>query len=772
MLPNALSCFRFAGFLVPLVALGVSLNLASNIELAAQEMQQRPKVAVAKPFGELHLIDEIDTSKIAPVGQSPAETSRVETILGKECRVLPKTEGEASYMTYRIGKLKLLEPGLTYVLEIEFPEDAPRSWIIMNAGNETSSGFHTGSTFGDALYPKYVNNLNESLDIPLSGEYRTWTSFFHLHDRTPRGQFIRGDNKPREDTPEDGFTVTIAQFSKRNIPFSQGAAVSRIRLLAVPDPERLEARYRLPKGLPHRHLFWREEMSDGVVAGNESRRGVTDRLAWWRFKRDQMKFLGFNTFSKDLLEFGAVQHWDTTPHGGNDWAYFNSEQKDLWSQIVTVMGDAGLNVLPYYEYSGSKGAKGLGNQRLAKPLTRDDAYSHIKWIETSNADITDPKTYQDLQKMLDLTIVRHQNKANFVGAWLRSRGQMPMGFADATRERFAKEANGGVAVSRQELIDDPTLLKRYKLWWNGKRREFLMAMRDYLRSQGVADAQMLFTAEPAESGVPFPSWEKLVVADDPERLTPIQNLVADKPIVPTTVDEIRTSHRYLHALLAEPLNWGGWELNHRDPPSDPASYSEVDGVMMTHAFNRLYTVADSETLNAFRSETGLALIRHYTLNEDMMFDKNDAPLLGYFVADVERAGPFCMMAEAYAMANGDPTHLGYLSGNNFSRGFPQYVREFNSAFLSLPALPSTRLTDSSAHPGVVVRAIETDGQGVYLAVISLSKTALSNVQIRLPRAGKVVDATTGETLPRSGDSVGLSMFPFQLRALHLHGSSE
>ena len=31
-------------------------------------------------------------------------------------------------------------------------------------------------------------------------------------------------------------------------------------------------------------------------------------------------------------------------------------------------------------------------QRRAKPLTRDDAFSHIKWIESANADVTDPST--------------------------------------------------------------------------------------------------------------------------------------------------------------------------------------------------------------------------------------------------------------------------------------------------------------------------------------------------------------------------------------------
>lgn len=737
------------------------------LEKAREEMRKRPLVEVGEPFGKLYLIDEIDTSKVEPLEQYPADISKIETILGKPCRVLPKTSKHSTYMTYRIGKLKLLEPGMTYLLEIEYPEDAPRSWIVMNAGNESSLGFHTGSTFGDALHPKYVNNLNESIHLPLSGRYETWTSLFQLHDRTPEIKFIRGDNEPRTQLPEDGFTVTIAQFSDENVPLSHGAAVSRIRLLAIPNPDELDLSYRLPADLPHRHLFWREEMSDGVLAGDESRRGVTNMIDWWKFKRNRMTFLGFNTFCKDLLEFGSVQHWDTTPHGGNDWAYFSYQHKDLWPQIVSLMGEAGFNILPYYEYSGSKGANGLGNERLAKPLTRDDAYSHTSWIESSNADLTDPRTYDDFRKMLDITIVRQQDKANFVGAWLRSRGSIPMSFADTTLERFVQETNRSQSITRQDLIDDEQLLAQYKAWWNGKRHEFLTAMAQYLREQGIEDAAMLFTAEPAETGTSFPTWDRIVVADDPKRLDEFKDAIADKQLAPTSLESVVASHRYQDALKAEALNWGGWELNHRDPPSDPATYRDSDSVMLTHPFNRLYSVSDPASFDDFRNDAGLAMIRHFALNEDMIYDEADKPLLGYFVVDMERAGPYCMMSEAVAMAKGDPTSIGYLPGNNFNRGFPKYVRRFNAAFLSLPALPSEIVPNAASDESVVVREIKTDGEGTYLAVVCLASNGVENVTIQLPSNGQLTNAPTGEKLDVQEGAINISMYPFEMRAFHI-----
>lgn len=742
------------------------------MQQAREELARRPWLDLP-PFGRVQLVDEVECGAVEPGHQfreSPAGVSRVETILGRPCRVLRAVEGEAGFMAFRLGRWKLLKPGAAYVLAVDYPEDAPRSVIVMNGGNETSRGFHTGTTLGDALHSKYVNSNPESLRAPLSGRHETWTLGFNLHDRFPDLAFIRGA-KERKLTAEDGFDVVIAQFSRGNDPTSAGAAVSRLRLFEVADEAALAQTLRLPPApLPRRQIFWREEMADGVIEGEkESERGVKNRLDWYRYKANQMRFLGINTYSKDLLEFGACQHWDPTPHGGNDWVHFAGSKKDLWGEIVALMGERGFGVLPYYEYAGSKGYKSLGYQRRCKPLTRDDAYTHISWVESANADITDPETFADFKKMLDLTVVRLKDKARFEGIWLRPRWQLPMSFADATRQRFAAEANGGKAVSRAELIADKALLKRYEDWWFGKRREFLVAMRDYLRGQGLPEAMVLFTAEAGEPGPHFATWEKRVVTDDVESwsrtLAGPEHRRDNKPVVPLTVERVVRDDLYLDALQAPPLNWGNWEVHHANPPADPARYRDTPGVLMTHGFNRSYTVASPRTFETFRGPGGLVLVRHYSLNENMAFDQADKEKLGYFVADVERAGPACMMAEALAVANGDPTLLGYLMGNNYGRGFPQYVREFNANFLALPALPCERLKDACADREVVVRVIRTPAHGTYFAVVNTGFDRKSRVSIALPTAAPVKEAVTDRSVRVQGQQVELDLHPFQLMTL-------
>ena len=746
------------------------------LQQAHAEALKRP-ITEIEPFGRLSVVDEVacaDADAGHGFADSPVGASRVETLLGSPCRVLRPVANESSYITYRIGQHKLLRAGAAYVLAVEYPEDAPRSMVVVNTGDETSRGFHTGSTVGDALHPKYVNNFCESLDMPLSGRYETWTLLLRLHNHFPERGLPRGGGT-RAQKPEDGFDVTVCQFSAPNDPTSAGLAVRRIRLYEVVDPDKLVQPVHLPPAeLPHRRLCWREEMADGVLGGSKKGEdsGLDDPLDWYRHKADLMRFLGMNTYTKDLLEFGACQHWDSSPYGGNKWVYFNAAQAPLWGRIVALMGSYGFEVLPYYEYSGSKGQEGLGNERRAKPLTRDDAFTHIKWVEASNADLTDPDTYADFKKMLDLTVVRLADKAHFAGIWIRPRSQLPVGFGDATRKRFATEANGGQAVTRAQLQSDKALYGRYLDWWGLKRRDFLVAMRDYLRANGVPKACVLFTGCPSEPGAGFADFTPRFVTDHPERWRATFALPADaapdaKPTTLLTPAEVASRDLYLDGLLAPGLNWGNWEWQHAHPADDPHHYIQTDGVLLTHAINRLYTVNSPKTFDTYRTVSGLAVVRHDSLNENMMFDAADKPKLGYFIADMERAGPACMMAEAVAMANGDPDLIGYLVGSNFGRGFPKYVRDFNANFLALPALPSTRLAGASSDPDVVVRTIATPGHGTYVAVVNTAAVPKHGVTMALKAAGTLQTLAEGATVCVQGSTATLDLRPYQLVSMKL-----
>ncbi len=501
------------------------------------------------------------------------------------------------------------------------------------------------------------------------------------------------------------------------------------------------------------------------------------------YKAKLMKFLGMNTYAKDLLEFGANQGWDSEIYGGNDWVH-QSRNPQRWSNMLEMIGRYDFYVLPMYEYCGSKGDRGLGYQIRARPLRRDpyagglqgdntpcDGYTHIWWAERCNVDAADPDTLEDLRKILDATIVRHKDRVPFLGAWMRVRpSSIPVSFSDFSLEMFTNEITPqSMPVTRRMLIDDSALYDRYIEWWLGKRRALLWGARDFLRESLGDEALLLFTAYSEEPGPGVPDG---VVTDD---LATWSELGRSARVW----DEVGQNGGYLDAALAPNFNWADYTCNdpekqlyeweHSSPRPDPANARDMDGFLFTYPFSRLYTTSEPAGFDAFRGPAGVAMLRHYSLNENTMSvareGANPESLLGYFAHDLDRAGPYSMLAEARALAYGDPRYIGYLASNRYNRGFPEYVRAFNSAFLSLPAVPSMLWSDASSATEVVVRAYSTDSHGTYLAVVNTGLNSVDEVTITVPNNSRVTDAVTGSELLAMGSSLNLNLYPGEVRAL-------
>ena len=752
--------------------------------------QERPMVDAGEPFGMLPLVDEViigESEATHGFVESAEGISEIQDVLGTQTRVIPNV-GDARFFGYRLGVGKGLEAGQAYVLSVDYPEDVARTVYVVNRGGEYARGFATGAALGDTLRG-YTANNPESMAYPLAGEHRAWKTLFFLHENYAAQTLQPSGPMVRPEGPGDGFMVYIAQPGRwsrdngpqRQAPNSAGAAVSRIRLFAVPDPDALSAPVNYPPDdLPRRHLFWREEMSDGAIHQRNNQTAVANEIDWFEHKARLMKFLGMNTYSKDLLEFSANQGWDSSIHGGNDWVHF-SDNNNRWSDILEMLGRYDFYVLPMYEYAGSKGDNGLGYETRARPLRRDgyssglrgetdapcDGYTHIWWAERANVDVADPDTAEDLRKILDATILRHKDRVKFLGAWLRTRvSDIPVSFSDFSVNLFNEETAPPTPVTRQMMIEDEAVLETYTRWWFDKRRAFLGGAREVLREALGDDALLLFTAYNAEPGPGVPGG---VVTDDVPTWSELVGTV-------TAWSDIGTGGAYANAALAPRGSWADnscnepakqmFEWEHSLPRPDPANAKDMEGFLFTYPFNRLYTTSDPANFETFRGPAGVAMIRHYALNENVMdLPAGGGSLLGYFVTDVDRAGPYSMLAEARALAYGDPRYIGYLSSQRYNRGFPQYVRRFNSAFLALPAVPSEIWADAASNDAVVVRAYETAAHGTYLAVVNTGFDAVDEVIVTLPEAGTVTDAVNPEALNAQGETFSLSLYPGEVRAL-------
>ncbi|QEH36716.1 hypothetical protein OJF2_53010 [Aquisphaera giovannonii] len=744
------------------------------------------------------LIEEIDAAAIAPIHQYPEAASRVTSLLGRPARVLDAGDSPKT-MAWVIGKGKNLRPGSPYVLEVEYPDDVPRTIFVANRGADLVRGFATGAAIGDARQ-QYVQPSVESVGYPQSGTWQTYRTIFFLHDRF-QGLYAQRDAKPggRPFTPADGFHVVVFQAKRLNDPPSRGAAVGKIRLRAIPNVAALYPEVEpLPEGLPKRRIFFREEMADEAISARVANdRGVADPLNWLLYKARMSRVLAINTFAKDLLEFGHNQGWK-----GGDPDWINDAQPpmtDLWDRAASRLAGEGLDLLPYFEYKGAIGRKeatppSLGWQRRAEKLYHNlpnARYTPVWWTEDHNADLTDPATLDDVRRVVDRTILAHKGRATFAGAWFRVRdNHLPISFSEAAVERFRAAHHGdslAATASRRTLIasyeSDRKLYDRYVGWWLGERRRFFEAIADHL-AKGLGDDSVRVWFTPWTS-------EQIPMLRDPgsgPNGHPVQVTTDDVPwwdafartqpdsgwfrwaLSPTSFDRVVAEKTYAYslsfreAISPAPDRTEGY---HSAPGADPIHYRDSSRVMLTFPMARLFTVADPELLTSYRTRSGLTAIRHYTLNEDD-HDRAKGPSnlpfdgqVGYASVDVDRAGPFVRLLEARAVAAADPTYLGSLCASSFSTGFPGRVQRFNAAFLSVPALPSTLLKGACQDPAVVVRHIPTAGHGTYYLVVNTAMKPARDLSILLPARGQVRDLVEHRDL--AAKSLRLTLEPGELR---------
>lgn len=740
---------------------------------------------IGAPFGMLPLVDEVVTGNAADphtLFEDPVGGSQISTVLGKSARTMTM-DTNAKIFGYKIGAGKGLVAGQAYVLVVEYPEEAGRQLVVVNRGAEQVRTYATGQTIGDAR-ESYTYPAPESLKYPLSGKWESIRSFFYLHEHFQGVKAARDSSAIVMDgTPADGFWVIIGQFRKKDSPFDAGAAVARIRLFSVPDPSKLDVAIHFPPSdLPRRHISWREEMADGIIGSSDpAKRAFAKSADWYDAKMKLARFLGVNTFTKDLLEFGYNQNWDTTPGGGNAWMNAGPEPM-LWEQILNLAAKHNMDVLPYYEYAGAKGGgtasvKSYGYQRHCRPLgdRPNDAFSDVGWSEDACIDVSDPAALDDVKKVLDATILRFKATVPFVGAWFRTRStNWPISFADETLARYGA-ANGNVTPTRAQLQTDSALLAKYYTWWFGQRRAYLIAIRDYLRQNGLPDSAVLFTSY-IEEALHVPTLADWAVPTDD--MTAVGQVNMNDPwkwrFPPTDWMPYVTAQKYtemiqrMTPLTSAQLAAHAAENDHSAPPADPKSYVDVDDVYMAMPFSRQFTVSSAAQFDQFRAKSGLAIVRHFTLNEEdgQNAAASDGPMskkLGYFITDVDRAGAYSMLAEARAVAYGDPRFINYLSSSDFSRGFPEYTRAFNAAYLALPALPSTVVASAANDAEVIVRETKT-AHGTFYAVVNIGLGSKADIKLTLPATGQVYDLSTGNVLDRAS---GLAFYPGQLYALEV-----
>ena len=734
-------------------------------------------------FGSVTLVDSIDCAKsraqdeIHQFRDYPVGRSYVTNILGSLTRVMhhvtkeetSKGERSGAYVSWRVGKGKGLVPNDPYLLVVDYPDDAPRTVTLFDFAMGARHGYHTGFTVGVSMAPQVsVSPCKESLAIPFSREWKQLVEVVFPFEKST--QYNGGSRIPLS---TEGFDVSFVLVSQDQATDSVGLAVRSVKLYRIDDYDAAKPEIHYPAGdAPRRHVTSREEMGDG-----DGLSSFTTPSDWYVGKARLMTMLAMDTWSKDLLEFGYLQTW-----GGNRrWGWGDN----YYGELIDAMTAEGHYLLPIYEYHGSRGdgntswdnGGSLGYDAKYKPWTLESAkneslkykFSGQSYVYNCMADMTLPQTLEDLEDLMDRTILRFKNRGNFLGAWIRTRGGMPVSFSDKAIALFNSET--GRSVTRTQLWNngaytDTQLYRAYREWWYGKRRDTLVALQAYMEAGGLADAKLFYHSTAGEDGVEV--GQGVIESNDADTLYNGQTWRQMTGKDGTTSLSAMAA-KYWTGLGNDGSNWGDVEACHATPHADPEHYAALDNVALSYPFNCVHTVAGSQADANFRNASGdLVMARHYSLDEfcanDYNLDEDHRAIAGYYTSDMDHAGRAVMCAEVMAMAVNDPTILGYLFGSNLDRLDAPVVREFNQNFLSLPATASTVLLGGTCNDDVTVRRWTTSA-GNYWAVINVTARPVSgqwNLQTSKTRVWRTVDWRE-ETV--SGGKVSLTLQPYQMVCL-------
>ena len=716
-------------------------------------------------YGALTLVDEIDCSLSLAEDpdhrfrEYPSGWSKVETILDVPTRTMAHKSDTCCYVSWRVGEGKGIVPNEPYVLVVDYPDEAPRSVTVFNFGNATRHGYHTGWTAGDSWSPPYVTQSIESWPVPYSQETKQLVQVMVPFEKSK--QYNGSDNRIPMDT--DGFDLNFGIIKAGEAPDSVGLAVSAIRLYKIDSYD--VARPSIPypvEGLPRRIVTSREEMGDG-----DDFAGFKHPQDFYKGRAKMIRLLGMNTCSKDLLEFGYMQNFN----GDDRWGY----AANYWDEIVDNLAEEDVDILPFYEYHGSRGRSGIGYIDSLKPWTLNSAkntdwkylFSNQSYVYNCMIDMTNDEALWDLQKLFQKTIQPYLGRAKFRGMWIRNRGGMPMGFNDGAIERFNQDT--GRNVTRLQIYNSGSyggteLYKAYRAWWYGKRCSVFSRLQGLING-ALPGAKVYYSNTIEEPGEFWANWgnpRPALLGNDADQKYQGKNFNEYTGKNWSTSIGAAAGQYWPNALNADCPTWGNYEVHHSAPADDPHNYTNLNNVALCYPFNTVWTVADRTASARYRNKSGdLPFVRHYSLNENDFRNASNQEICGYYTCDWDHAGRAVMLSELYAMAYDDPTMLAYLFTANLVRNDSTYVREFNLNYLSLPALKGEVLVGGGWPDTFTVRRWVTD-KGTYWAVINCDVRPWSGTVDFRTDADQIWYTVTGQPLPLSGGKAHLELEPFQM----------
>ncbi len=689
-----------------------------------------PETYEDTPYGKLKLIDVIDCSVDPDKDPHPykeggirdgwvgrrayATWKRGITIKEHKGRKYREANNNEHFL-YRVGRGKL-KPHQAYLLRVLYPDNAIRYQAMhIKAGrNYQGTGFRSGAGADDPW-----------VHYPQTGEWQ-WYDHIVMNDWVTYGY-----QGARRVSSENGFWVAFYDVGRCYAAgYDVGPAAAEIRLYEIEQVEQHYPVIRKPDGLPQRIL-----MSDWER--------LPDRVPYDMAR--SAKFLGLNAVGQVFLKWGGGCYFDApaSGYGAPSPSKWNSakhsaepgEPRDnaqVYNEYLAATKKAGMSIIPRMEYGG--GPKLPKEARVVGPDGKIDRCGrYCSW----GANLLHPATWKEMEWLLD-DMIGNKIKENphIIGLLYRMRqDRMKCSYGKRDVELFCKETGRQMPKGDAKAIAQwaaKTMKKEYDLWWQGKHRDFLIRIRDKLKSYRPDLRLFYYNWDPD-------GWNLGGYRNTPKDWSDYYNVNRARDWYQRVVRANQKKYADADYLkMATSFKEVHWNLN-------TSLYKDVKDIHLFAPVHWRYLADNPTYLNYFRTGSGMAMCNMFNYEEKVRTNiQND----NFQTSEMTPAGKdFAMAEEILACFHVDPNVITWTT-YTYGRGFADVHRRFAQAFLALPDMRGKIVSDATApvDDDVRVRTYDTKN-GVYVGVVS-KKMRAADFTVSVPATGTtIVNLVTGTETP-------------------------
>jgi len=663
--------------------------------------------------------------------------SRRTNILNKTGRIVCQDRG---FFGYNIGNK--LKRNMPYLLEIEYPEDVPRTFAFIIGNSTYTPGIHTGYTLGQPE-PRY---FVEQINFPLSKT---------IH----KAKFIvwAGD-----DEVKNGFYVGVADPGNRNAPFSRKPAIISINLYefySISFP-------RINQTFPKEYQRYTMTQSEDSLPRDDVRFSPLVNAAFYGLNSVSPQVLAWNGhgeanntllipslhYRQPVRKFLKNVEFDT------DQMENATNKFNFWAEYLRWANKLKLNVLPCFEYGGSddlpEDARAINQDGNLYPA-RIRSFSGEKIGDS--VDVCHPAAIKDAKMIIDEIIsgAEGDSLAHLKELIVRRRANfLPVSFSTNAIQLFEKETktnlNGKDFDEKRKLLVD-NYLKEYRKWYQKQLFIFLDKLQQHYKNNIDFPVGPMLYYHWKSSGMPYQDLYYKTFIDWEKKWKKIRNLDFEGDPLPE-LDGIK--------LKSAITNW---------TESEDGLYLDLLPSNSVLAVAPIYGKVASENkpyLEQFEINGQIAVKIVPAVHSNTKIYRKKR---GIFIAGqtLYHSREFSMYEPILAFCNANPKYMIFEQAHPACFPFPEYSRNFFANFLSLPAIPLKIIEQTGDATKLVVKMGTLDSK-TYIAIANPTFKAISGkIKIPVEKIGEIVPLVGQQKpIPFFIESDGIS-FPELIRPLEL-----